>query len=170
MFPSRSSEKKLVKPLKYCFFWTQFAQKRSLWATPKMEKLFFAEITKADHQLSESFYFIKIYVLTELWIFFYLEWCFLSKKVISSENSCGLLILHSLNVLLVVTVFFLTFVIFPFFFFFLLIVDTFFAHFCLFLQPKYSNWEAKILYLPWCCDVSYSGYTSFLQFVSSIEN
>ena len=50
------------------FFWTQFAQKRSLWATPKMEKLFFAEITKADHQLSESFYFIKIYVLTEFWI------------------------------------------------------------------------------------------------------
>ena len=47
-----------------------------------MEKSFFlTEITKADHQLSESFYFIKIlYVLTELWIFFYLEWCFLSKK------------------------------------------------------------------------------------------
>ena len=54
------------------FFWTQFicTEKGSLWATPKM-----------DHQLSESFYFIKIsYVLTELWIFFYLEWCFLSKK------------------------------------------------------------------------------------------
>ena len=48
---------------------------------PKMKNNFFAEIIKADHQLSETFYFIKIsYVLTELWIFFYLEWCFLSKK------------------------------------------------------------------------------------------
>ena len=32
------------------------------------------EITKADHQFSENFYFIKIsYVLVELRIFFYLE-------------------------------------------------------------------------------------------------
>ena len=32
---------------------------------PKMKNIFFAEITKADHQLSETFYFIKIsYVLT----------------------------------------------------------------------------------------------------------
>ena len=36
---------------------------------------------QADHQFSESFYFIKIsYVLTELWIIFYLDLCFLSKK------------------------------------------------------------------------------------------
>ena len=41
-------------------------EKGSLWATPKAEKFFWAEITKADHQLSESFYFIRIYVLTEL--------------------------------------------------------------------------------------------------------
>ena len=48
---------------------------------PRWTKFFLAEITKTYHQLSESFYFIKIsYVLTELWIFFYLEWCFLSKK------------------------------------------------------------------------------------------
>ena len=60
--------KKSVKPLKFAFF------------GPKME-FFLTEITKADHQLSETFYFIKMsYVLTELWIFFYLEWCFLSKK------------------------------------------------------------------------------------------
>ena len=44
--------------------------------------IFLAEITKTDNQLSETFCFIKIsYVLAELWIFFYLEWCFLSKKV-----------------------------------------------------------------------------------------
>ena len=31
------------------------------------EKKILVEITKADHQLSESFYFNEIYVLTELW-------------------------------------------------------------------------------------------------------
>ena len=31
-----------------------------------------AETRKADYQLSETFYFIKIYVLTELWIFFFI--------------------------------------------------------------------------------------------------
>ena len=64
------------------FFWTQFAQKRGHYGPrPRWKKFFLAEIKKADNQLSESFYFIKIsYVLTELWIFFYLEWCFLSKK------------------------------------------------------------------------------------------
>ena len=37
-------------------------------AMPKMKNnFFFVEITKADQQLSETFYFIKIlYVLTEL--------------------------------------------------------------------------------------------------------
>ena len=45
------------------------------------KKFFLVEITKTNHQLSES-YFIKIsYVPTELWIFFYLQWCFLSKKL-----------------------------------------------------------------------------------------
>ena len=62
------STKKLVKPLKNCFLDPICIEKGSLWTTPKMKKKFFlVEITKADHQLSESFYFIKIsYVLTEL--------------------------------------------------------------------------------------------------------
>ena len=47
--------------LKNCFLDPISTEKGSLWATPKMEKnLFLAEKTKADHQLSESFYFIKI--------------------------------------------------------------------------------------------------------------
>ena len=71
--------KKLVKPLKSCFFGPNLHRKGVIMATPNMEKIFLTEI-KADHQLSESFYFIKIYVLTELWIFFYLEWYFLPKK------------------------------------------------------------------------------------------
>ena len=49
-------------------FWTQFAQKRAHYEPcPIWKKYFLAEITKADHQLSESFYFIKTsYVLIEL--------------------------------------------------------------------------------------------------------
>ena len=50
------------------FSWAQFAHKRGHWGTIKMESNFLVEITKADHQLSETFYFIEIgrYVLAEL--------------------------------------------------------------------------------------------------------
>ena len=65
MLKSSSSEKKLVKPL--VFLDPICIEKGSLCATPKIKKTFLAEITKVDHQLSDSFYFIKIsYVLTEL--------------------------------------------------------------------------------------------------------
>ena len=82
MLKSSSSEKKLVKPLKNCFFGPNLHGKGVIMDHAQDEKKFFlVGITKADHQLSESFYFIKIsYVLIELWVFFYLEWCFLSKK------------------------------------------------------------------------------------------
>ena len=65
MLQSISSEKKLVKPV---FFGDQFPKKGLLWATPKMKNNFFGSNNKkADHQLSQTFYFIKIsYVLTEL--------------------------------------------------------------------------------------------------------
>ena len=51
-------------------FWTHFAQKRGHYG-PDLRLIFFflAEITKADHQLSERFYFIKkSYFLTEFWL------------------------------------------------------------------------------------------------------
>ena len=74
---SSSLEKKLVKSLKYCLFvfffffgggGVQFAPKRGHYGPhPKWGNCFLAEITKADHQLPETFYFMKIsYVLTEL--------------------------------------------------------------------------------------------------------
>ena len=68
MLQSRSSEKKLVKPLKNCFFGPNLHRKEVIMGHAQDGKKFFsAEIKKADHQLSESFYFIKIsYVLTEL--------------------------------------------------------------------------------------------------------
>ena len=69
LLQSSSSEKKLVRPLKKL-------------ASPKMKNIFFAEITEADHQLSETFHFVKIsYVLTELLILFYLSDVFFVKKV-----------------------------------------------------------------------------------------
>ena len=61
-------KKKLVKPFKNCFLDSICTEKGSLWSTPKMGKKNLSRIIKkADHQLSESFYFIKIsYILTEL--------------------------------------------------------------------------------------------------------
>ena len=74
-------KKKSVKPLKNCFFLTQFARKGGHYGQRPRWKNFFWKKSKIHHQLSESFYFIEIsYVLTELWIFFCLEWCFLSNK------------------------------------------------------------------------------------------
>ena len=58
--------KKNDKTLASAIFWSNLHKKGSVWAAPKM-KNFFSEITKVDHQLSKTFYFIKIsYVLAEL--------------------------------------------------------------------------------------------------------
>ena len=52
-----------------------------LWTTPKMKKKIFAEITKADHKLSKTFYFIKIsYIYGLSYESFPILWCFLSKN------------------------------------------------------------------------------------------
>ena len=94
MLQSRKSKKKLVKPLKNCFFGPNLHRRGHYGPRSRWKKIFLAEIKKADHQLSESFYFIKISnVLTELWIFFYLECCFLSKKCHFQQKQ---LILYSL--------------------------------------------------------------------------
>ena len=81
MLQSSSSKKNVGKTSCRLLFWAQFAQKRGHYGSrPKWEKNFLVEIIKADHQLSETFYFIKIsYVLTELWIFF-LSWVMFSVK------------------------------------------------------------------------------------------
>ena len=79
----KKKKKKKGKTSKKLLFWAQFAQKSGHYGPrPKWKTIFWAEITKADRQLSETFYFIKIsYVLARLWIFFYLELCFFVKKV-----------------------------------------------------------------------------------------
>ena len=67
MLQSSSSEKELVKSLKNCFFRPNLHRKGVIIGHALDGFFFLAEITKADHQLSESFYFIKIsFVLTEL--------------------------------------------------------------------------------------------------------
>ena len=72
-----SSENKFIKPPKIAIFVPNLHKKRSVWATPKMKNIFLAELIKTDHQLPETFCFIKIsYALAELWIFFHFLWCF----------------------------------------------------------------------------------------------
>ena len=69
MLQSSSSEKNMVhKPSKNEYFCTQFGQIRGQCRPhPKRKTIFWAEITKADHQLSETFNCIKIpYVLAEI--------------------------------------------------------------------------------------------------------
>ena len=68
MLQSRSSEKEFGKTLKNRFFGPNLHRKEVIMGHAQDGNFFFlAQITKADHQLSESFYFIKIsYVLIEL--------------------------------------------------------------------------------------------------------
>ena len=70
MLQSSSSEKKLVKPLKIAVLGHKFPEKGLTWASSKIiKKNFVAVLTKADHQLPETFYFMKIsYVLADLQI------------------------------------------------------------------------------------------------------
>ena len=82
-------KKNLLTPLETIIFWPNSCKNGvPMGNTQNKTTIVFAEITKPDHRLSKPFYFIKIYVLVELWLFFYFVWCFLSKSVISSHNSC----------------------------------------------------------------------------------
>ena len=84
---SSNSEKNLLKPLETTIFWPNFCKNGGHGQHPKQKTIVFAEITKPDHRLSKPFYFIKIYVLVEFWMFFYFVWCFLSKSVFSSHTA-----------------------------------------------------------------------------------
>ena len=54
-------------------FGPNLRKKRSQYGSHPKQKHFFAEMIKTDHKISKTFYFIKIlYVLAELWMFFYL--------------------------------------------------------------------------------------------------
>ena len=61
MLQSSSSENKLVKSLKNCFFGPNLHKNVFIMVHVQSGKqIFFSEITNTDHQLSETFYFIKI--------------------------------------------------------------------------------------------------------------
>ena len=83
--------KKIGKTSKNYNFWAQLAQKSSHYGPYRKPKTnFFTGITKPDHMLSKTFYFIKIsYVFAELWMLCDAFLCdaFLLKRVISSHNS-----------------------------------------------------------------------------------
>ena len=56
-----SSQKKIGKTVKKCSARTLFGQKLAQYITrQKCSSIFFREITKGDHKLSRTFYFIKI--------------------------------------------------------------------------------------------------------------
>ena len=86
----------MVKPLKVIIFGPNLHKKRVTMGTIlKTRNNFFTEITKPDHKLSKTFYFIKVYVLAELWMFFYLVWYFFAKKGHFQPSSCAEAILLS---------------------------------------------------------------------------
>ena len=68
---SSSFEKKLAKLLKNCFGPNLHKKGVIMGQAYNYYYFLLTEITKADHQLSETFYFIKL----SIWIFFYHEWC-----------------------------------------------------------------------------------------------
>ena len=72
-----------------------WSKTRSKEAMTKIKFNFFLEITKGDHKLSITFYFIKIsHVLTELWMDFCLVWHFAAKTLaVSGWNSRSLQLL-----------------------------------------------------------------------------
>ena len=74
-------KKKINKTVKNCSSRTLFGQKLGQHGPhPTWSSNFFLKITKGDHKLSRTFYFIQIlYVLTELWMIFWLIWYFAAK-------------------------------------------------------------------------------------------
>ena len=72
---SSCSEKKKIKPLKI----TEHKRDQQV-SVNQTEKHFFLQKHHPDHVLSRTFYFTRIYVLAELWIFFYFVWCSFAKK------------------------------------------------------------------------------------------
>ena len=73
-------KKKLLKPLKITNFQPNLCKNGvPMGHAQKTKSNFFAEVTKPDHTLSKTFYFIKIsYVLAKLCMFFYFVCCFFS--------------------------------------------------------------------------------------------
>ena len=69
-------KKKLIKPQikKFCILWVQSPHQ-------KRGHNFFWQKTKAYHQLLQTFYFIKIYVLAELVMNLFLYWVIFSVKI-----------------------------------------------------------------------------------------
>ena len=91
MLQSSSSEKKLVKPLKNCFLRPNLHRKGVIMGyTQDGKKMFFGRNNKSRSSVFGRILFIKISnVLSELWIFFYLEWCFLLRRPFPAKTTVG---------------------------------------------------------------------------------
>ena len=89
MLQSSSSEKKLVKALKNCFFGPNLHRKGVIMGhTQDGNLLFLAEITKADYQPQKVFILSKYMFWLSYESFSILSDVFCQKSVISSKNSC----------------------------------------------------------------------------------
>ena len=63
MLQSSSSEKRLVKPLKNCYFGPNLHRKEVIMGHAQDGKFFLPEIIKADHQLHQGFILSKYHML-----------------------------------------------------------------------------------------------------------
>ena len=82
---SSSSEKFLGNHLKITIFQSNLCKNGVPMGHAQNKKQFVLEITRPHPTLSKPFYFNTIsYVLAELWMFFYIVWCFFAKKLSSA--------------------------------------------------------------------------------------
>ena len=90
MLQSSSSKKKLVKPLKNCFADPICTEKRSFWATLKVEKILFGRNNKSRLSAFRRLLFYQNIISFDWVMNLFLSWVMFSvkKSVISSENSC----------------------------------------------------------------------------------
>ena len=78
MLQYSNSEKK--KKLVNCFIGSNLHKKRVSMSQIHNEKQIFGSYNKSRSSAFRKFLFYQKYNLADLWIFFYLEWCFSSKK------------------------------------------------------------------------------------------
>ena len=77
------------------FFWTQFALKRGHYGPhPRWKKKILPEITKADHQLSESFLFYQNIICFDWVMNLFLSWVMFSIKKVSFPAKTAVLAVH----------------------------------------------------------------------------
>ena len=106
MLQSRSSEIKLVKPLKNCFLDPICTEKRSLWATHMMENFFFGRNNKSRSSAFRKFLFYQNIIFFDWVMDLSLSWVMFSVKKVSFPAKtavhiqCVIIIISSINIVI----------------------------------------------------------------------